>query len=135
MPVAKAVELVLKVALEFGDWLVSFVFPVLAHDFASPLNDCFSFLFEQEFPRDVVHIFVGEPCSDLFDCQFAWWFTLGLAVFAQLAVGDVVRCDVGITQHCSALCKRESSFKLVGGFELFALDALLLSYFGHQFLL
>ena len=135
MAIAKAVELVLKMALEFGDWLVFLVFPVLLHDSASPLNDLFPLLFEQGFTCDVVYVVVAEPCANLFDCQFAWWFALGLAVFAHLAVGDVVRCYVGITQHCSALSKREASFKLVGGFELFALDALLLSYFGHHFLL
>ena len=134
MAVAKAVELVLKMALEFLVWLVLFVFPVLLHDSASPLNDLFPLLFEQGFTCDLVYVFVAEPCANLFDCQFVWWFALGLAVFAELAVCDVVRCYVGITQHCSALSKREASFKLVGGFELFALDALLLSY-GHRVLL
>ena len=134
MAVAKAVQLVLKMALEFLVWLVLFVFPVLLHDSASPLNDLFPLLFEQGFTCDLVNVFVAEPCADFFNCQFVWWFALGLAVFAELAVGDVVRCDVGITQHCSALSKREASFKLVGGFGLFALDALLLSY-GHRVLL
>ena len=81
-----------------------------------------------------MHIFVCESCSDLFNSQFAWWFAFGLTVFAQLTVGDVVRCDVGITQHCSALSKGKSAFELFARFGLPALDAGLLSY-GHRVLL
>jgi hypothetical protein len=105
MAVAKSVELVLQMALEFGYRLVLFGFPVLLHDSASPLKDSFSLFFEQSFACDVVYIFVGQSCSDLFGGQSAWWFTLGLAGFAQLTVGYVVGCDVGITQHRFALCK------------------------------
>lgn len=121
MAVAVAVQLVLKVSLEFGDWLVLLAFPILPHHSATPLNDLFSLLFEQSFACDVVHIFVGEPSSDFFGGQFAWWFTLGLAGFAQLTVGYVVRCDVGVTQHCSALRKGKSAFELGAWFGLLAL--------------
>ena len=134
MAIAKAVELVLKMALEFLVWLVLFVFPVLLHDSASPLNDLFPLFFEQGFTCDVVYVVVAEPCANLFDCQFVWWFALGLAVFAHLAVGDVVRCYVGITQYRSALSKGKSALELCAWFGLFALDALLLSY-GHRVLL
>ena len=121
MFVAKAIELVLQVAFEHGDWLVLFVFPILLHDSASPLNGLLFLFFEQSFACDVVHIFVGEPSSDFFDGQFAWWFTLGLAGFAQLTVGYVVRCDVRVSQHCSALCEGKSAFELGAWFGLLAL--------------
>jgi hypothetical protein len=69
----------------------------------------------------VVHIFVGEPSSYFFGGQFAWWFTLGLAGFAQLTVGYVVRCDVGVSQHSPALRKGKSAFELGAWFGLLAL--------------